>query len=110
MRHEITVSQRMVSGARRLQAAVRRGGGVGRLVVAGNSYDSYDGGDFFSVITLACYHAITCNGVVATRVGTAGHDILMGTNGLRGRRGRPRNREATLSQFGKISHRANRQL
>jgi Ca2+-binding RTX toxin-like protein len=48
----------------------------GRLVVAGTS-DASDGGDF----ALARYHAITCNGVVATRVGTAGHDTLMGTAG-----------------------------
>ena len=48
----------------------------GRLVVAG--YSDASGSHAFA---LARYHAITCNGVVATRVGTAGHDILMGTNG-----------------------------
>jgi uncharacterized delta-60 repeat protein len=48
----------------------------GRLVVAGTS-DASDGGDF----ALARYHAITYNGVVATRVGTAGNDTLMGTAG-----------------------------
>ena len=48
----------------------------GRLVVAGSS-DASDGGDF----ALARYHAITCNGVVATQVGTAGNDTLMGTTG-----------------------------
>ena len=34
-----------------------------------------------NVFALARYHAITCNGVVATRVGTAGNDTLMGTTG-----------------------------
>ena len=48
----------------------------GRLVVAGGSNAS--GNDDFA---LARYHAITCNGVVATRVGTAGNDTLMGTAG-----------------------------
>jgi uncharacterized delta-60 repeat protein len=48
----------------------------GRLVVAGSSIAS--GSQDFA---LARYHAITCNGVVATRVGTAGHDTLMGTAG-----------------------------
>jgi uncharacterized delta-60 repeat protein len=44
----------------------------GRLVVVGASSVDF---------ALARYHAITCNGVVATRVGTAGNDTLMGTNG-----------------------------
>jgi uncharacterized delta-60 repeat protein len=46
----------------------------GRLVVVG--WSNYP--DDFA---LARYHAITCNGVVATRVGTAGNNILMGTAG-----------------------------
>jgi uncharacterized delta-60 repeat protein len=50
----------------------------GRLVVAGWSSD-VEG--FASVFALARYHAITCNGVVATRVGTSGNDTLMGTDG-----------------------------
>ena len=92
MQQEITVSQRMVIGVRRLQAAVRRRGGVGvlagllllplgvgaRTARGGRlSYTACTDDDF----GLARYHAITCNGVVATRVGTAAHDILMGTNG-----------------------------
>jgi uncharacterized delta-60 repeat protein len=48
----------------------------GRLVAAGSSIAS--GSQDFA---LARYHAITCNGVVATRVGTAGHDTLIGTAG-----------------------------
>jgi Ca2+-binding RTX toxin-like protein len=48
----------------------------GRLVVAGQSWAS-GGYDF----ALARFHAITCNGVVATRVGTAGNDVLIGTVG-----------------------------
>ena len=42
----------------------------GRLVVAG-----FTGSD----IALARYHAITCSGVVVTRVGTAGNDTIVGT-------------------------------
>ena len=34
-----------------------------------------------SAIAVARYHAITCNGVVATRVGTAGNDTIIGTSG-----------------------------
>jgi Ca2+-binding RTX toxin-like protein len=49
-----------------------------RLVVAGDSSDDEALG---SVFALARYHAITCNGVVATWVGTAGNDTLIGTNG-----------------------------
>jgi Ca2+-binding RTX toxin-like protein len=49
----------------------------GRLVAAGSIVD----GESFSLFALARYHAITCNGVVATRVGTAGNDTLMGTAG-----------------------------
>jgi uncharacterized delta-60 repeat protein len=48
----------------------------GRLVVAG--WSSVASGNVFA---LARYHAITCNGVVATRIGTAGNDTLMGTAG-----------------------------
>jgi uncharacterized delta-60 repeat protein len=48
----------------------------GRLVVAG-----YSDASGTSAFALARYHAITCNGVVATRVGTAGNDTLMGTAG-----------------------------
>lgn len=43
----------------------------GRLVVAGGEED----------FALARYHAITCNGVVATRVGTAGNDVIVGFDG-----------------------------
>jgi uncharacterized delta-60 repeat protein len=49
----------------------------GRLVAAGWSFTAKGLGDF----ALARYHTITCDGVVATRVGTAGNDTLMGTNG-----------------------------
>jgi uncharacterized delta-60 repeat protein len=49
----------------------------GRLVVAGYSEETRGS----SAFALARYHAITCNGVVATRVGTAGNDTLMGTEG-----------------------------
>jgi Ca2+-binding RTX toxin-like protein len=48
----------------------------GKIVVAGSSTAS--GSQDFA---LARYHAITCNGVVATRVGTVGPDTLMGTAG-----------------------------
>lgn len=48
----------------------------GWLVVAGSSI--VNGSEDFA---LARYHAITCNGVVATLIGTAGNDILMGTAG-----------------------------
>jgi uncharacterized delta-60 repeat protein len=44
----------------------------GRLVVAG----SWSGR-----VALARYHAITCGGVVVTRVGTAGNDNIVGTSG-----------------------------
>jgi uncharacterized delta-60 repeat protein len=44
----------------------------GRLVVAG-----FTGSD----IALARYHAITCSGVVVTRVGTASNDTIVGTPG-----------------------------
>jgi uncharacterized delta-60 repeat protein len=43
----------------------------GRLVVVGVA------GGF----SLARYHAITCNGVVVTQVGTAGDDVIVGTSG-----------------------------
>jgi uncharacterized delta-60 repeat protein len=52
----------------------------GRLVVAG-WFGASDLEEESEVFALARYHAITCNGVVATRVGTAGHDTLMGTAG-----------------------------
>jgi uncharacterized delta-60 repeat protein len=48
----------------------------GRLVLAGST-DARGTVDF----ALARYHAITCDGVVVTRVGTAGHDTLVGTAG-----------------------------
>ena len=48
----------------------------GRLVVAGRSI----AGDH-SVFALARYHAITCSGVVVTRVGTASNDTIVGTPG-----------------------------
>ena len=48
----------------------------GRLVVAGVSLAS--GSETFA---LARYHAITCGGVVVTRVGTAGNDTIVGTDG-----------------------------
>jgi uncharacterized delta-60 repeat protein len=44
----------------------------GRLVAAGAS-----GGD----VALARYHTFRCNGVVVTRIGTAGPDTLVGTSG-----------------------------
>jgi len=50
----------------------------GRLVVAGVTWARASGNQDFA---LARYHAIHCNGVVATRVGTAGNDTLMGTEG-----------------------------
>ena len=50
----------------------------GRLVLAGVSNAIRSGS---SAIAVARYHAITCNGVVATRVGTAGNDTIIGTSG-----------------------------
>lgn len=47
----------------------------GKIVVAG--YSDASGDEDFA---LGRYHAITCNGVVATRLGTAGDDTLMGTD------------------------------
>jgi uncharacterized delta-60 repeat protein len=44
----------------------------GRIVVAAFSSDGF---------ALARYHAITCGGVVVTRIGTAGNDTIVGTNG-----------------------------
>jgi Ca2+-binding RTX toxin-like protein len=44
----------------------------GRLVVAG----SWSGR-----VALARYHAITCGGVVVTRIGTGGNDNIVGTSG-----------------------------
>jgi uncharacterized delta-60 repeat protein len=47
----------------------------GRLVVAGRyNRTGYD-------LALARYHAITCDDVVVTRVGTAGKDTIVGTSG-----------------------------
>jgi Ca2+-binding RTX toxin-like protein len=131
MQRETTLYRRMVGGARRLQAAMRRGGGMGvlagllllplhaeavgsgdldtsfggdgtvptdfgdfggdlgdyaralalqpngKIVVAGWSLNASGDVDF----ALARYHAITCNGVVAARVGTAGNDTIVGTAG-----------------------------
>jgi uncharacterized delta-60 repeat protein len=48
----------------------------GRLVVAGESFAG-GGGDF----ALARYHAITCGGVVVTRIGTNRSETIMGTSG-----------------------------
>jgi RTX calcium-binding nonapeptide repeat (4 copies) len=48
----------------------------GRLIVGGRSL-SAGSWDF----DLARYHAITCGGVVVTRVGTAGNDTIIGTSG-----------------------------
>ena len=48
----------------------------GRLVVATQDFSS-DG----DTLTLPRYHAVTCGGVVVTRVGTAGNDTIMGTSG-----------------------------
>jgi uncharacterized delta-60 repeat protein len=60
----------------------------GRLVVAGDfhAFDSNTdpSGPYRSGITrfaLARYHAITCSGVVVTRVGTASNDTIVGTPG-----------------------------
>ena len=39
-----------------------------------------DDADMGSAFALVRYHAITCNGVVATLVGTAGNNHLIGTN------------------------------
>jgi uncharacterized delta-60 repeat protein len=44
----------------------------GKIVVAGGSAGNF---------ALARYHAITCNGLNVTRVGTAGNDIINGTAG-----------------------------
>jgi len=51
---------------------------TGRIVVAGGQSDQ-DRGPY--TIMLARYHAITCGGVVVTRIGTAGNDIITGTSG-----------------------------
>jgi uncharacterized delta-60 repeat protein len=48
----------------------------GRLVVAGGS-NANSGFDF----ALARYHAITCGGVVVTRIGTNGSETIIGTSG-----------------------------
>jgi uncharacterized delta-60 repeat protein len=48
----------------------------GRLVIAGES-DASGHSDF----ALARYHAITCGGVVVTRIGTNSNDTLIGTDG-----------------------------
>jgi uncharacterized delta-60 repeat protein len=48
----------------------------GRLVVAGRSSASGD-----TEFALARYHAITCGGVVVTRIGTARSETIMGTAG-----------------------------
>jgi uncharacterized delta-60 repeat protein len=48
----------------------------GRVVVAG-----FNGVFQRSDFALARYHAITCNGVAVTRVGTAGNDNIVGTSG-----------------------------
>jgi uncharacterized delta-60 repeat protein len=50
----------------------------GRVVVAGNSYSDASDSDVFA---LARYHAITCNGVVVTRIGTNRSETIMGTAG-----------------------------
>jgi uncharacterized delta-60 repeat protein len=50
----------------------------GRLVVAGVSNAIRFGSSSFAV---ARYHAITCNGVAVTRVGTSGNDRIIGTSG-----------------------------
>jgi uncharacterized delta-60 repeat protein len=64
------------SGSDDVPAAVVIQPGDGRLVVAGVSNAS--GSNDFA---LARYHAITCNGVVVTRIGTNANDIIMGTSG-----------------------------
>jgi uncharacterized delta-60 repeat protein len=50
----------------------------GRIVVAGTSCSPTGSNCNFA---LARYHAITCNGLNVTRVGTAGNDIINGTAG-----------------------------
>ena len=50
----------------------------GRLVVVGWSQASFASPADFA---LARFHAHTCNGVVVTRIGTNGNDVLMGTSG-----------------------------
>jgi uncharacterized delta-60 repeat protein len=50
----------------------------GRLIAGGINFD-YTSGLYDFV--LARYHAITCNGVVVTRIGTAGNDTILGTSG-----------------------------
>lgn len=49
----------------------------GRLVVAGTFPGTSGTGD----IALARFHAISCNGVVVTRIGTASNDTIIGTSG-----------------------------
>jgi YVTN family beta-propeller protein len=49
----------------------------GRVVVAG-AWSNANGTRGFAV---ARYHAITCGGVVVTRIGTAGNDTIIGTSG-----------------------------
>jgi uncharacterized delta-60 repeat protein len=52
----------------------------GRLVVTG--YTTTSGSGFANRdFALARYHAITCNGVAVTRIGTAGNDTIIGTSG-----------------------------
>jgi uncharacterized delta-60 repeat protein len=48
----------------------------GRVVLAGST-TARGNADF----ALARYHALTCGGVVVTRVGTADNDTILGTNG-----------------------------
>ena len=50
----------------------------GRLVLAGVSQAISSGR---RDVAVARYHAITCNGVVVTRIGTAGNDTIIGTSG-----------------------------
>jgi uncharacterized delta-60 repeat protein len=50
----------------------------GRLVLAGYSNAMRSGS---SNVAVARYHAITCNAVAVTRVGTAGNDNIVGTSG-----------------------------
>ena len=51
----------------------------GRVVVAGTT--AALAGIVERVFAIARYHAITCNGVVVTRIGTAGNDNIVGTSG-----------------------------
>jgi uncharacterized delta-60 repeat protein len=54
----------------------------GRLVVVGAAYEgSPDHSPGPPTWFLARHHAIICNGVVVTRVGTTGNDTIMGTSG-----------------------------